>query len=123
MGKNWWIFLLCIIAHAGCAGPNQRLAEKRLKAAREAHIASTDFERLCYQDCWNKLSHESLKIKLTLSDKPKEEIYQSYLKGPIPEFEYCLDSQCEHLIQDFGLDDRPAITGYEKENQNKVALD
>ena len=123
MGKNWWIFLLCIVVLAGCAGPNQRLAEKRLKATRDAHIPSTDFERLCYQDCWNKLSHESLEIKLRLGDKRKEEIYKSYLNGPIPEFEYCLDSQCEHLIQNFGLDDRPALTGYGKENQNNFALD
>ena len=112
MGKNWWIFLLCIVAFSGCAGPNQRLAEKRLKAIRDTHIPSSDFDLLCYQDCRNRLSDELKKIELNLSDKPKEKIYQSYLKVSIPEFKYCLDSQCEHLIQDFGLDDRPPLAGY-----------
>ena len=123
MGKNWWIFLLCLVVLAGCAGPNQRLAEKMLKDIRETHITSSDFEVLCYQDCWNKLSYELIEIELSLKDKPKEEVYQSSLRGPIPEFGYCLDSECEHLIQEFGLDDRPPVKGYEKENQNKLALD
>lgn len=123
MCKNWWIFLLCIVALAGCAGPNQRLAEKRVKAIRDTYTPSSDLELLGYQDCWDKLSYELLKIELSLSDKPKEEIYQSYLNGPITEFEYCLGFRGEHLIQDFGLDDRPAIPGYGKDNQNKFALD